>query len=130
MPRSEKEKLGRWLLSANLTAQAVSFLNQRVDRLGEEENEAQEHLWELEDEINSIQVKSYNAQEICDQLKEFVSTFPELSDGERKLLIDALIDSVVVKNKEVAVALTPPLCSFGLLSTPIAPRGIEPLFEE
>ena len=32
--RSEKEKLGRWrwLLSANLTAQAVSFLNQRVDQ--------------------------------------------------------------------------------------------------
>ena len=98
-------------------------MNQRVDRLGEEENEAQEYLWELEDEINSIQVKSYNAQEICDQLQEFVSTFPELSDGERKLLIDALIDSVVVKNKEVIVTLRPPLKSFGFLSPSLAPSG-------
>ncbi len=99
-------------------------------RPGEEENEAQEHLWELEDEINSIQVKSYNAQEICDQLKEFVSAFPELSDGERKLLIDSLIMEVAVKNKEVTVSLRPPLSSFGFLSTLVAPRGIEPLFEE
>jgi hypothetical protein len=34
--RSEKEKLSRWLLGANFTSQAVSFLNQQVDRLGEE----------------------------------------------------------------------------------------------
>ena len=128
--RSEKEKLSRWLLSANLTAQAVRFLNQRVDRLGEEENKAQEHLWEIEDEINAIQVKSYNAQEICDQLKQFVSAFPTLSDSERKLLIDSLITKVAVKNKEVTVTLRPPLSSFGFLSTEIAPRGIEPLFEE
>ena len=33
-----------------------------------------------------------------------------------------------VKNKEVAVALTPPLFGLGFLSTPLAPRGIEPLF--
>jgi hypothetical protein len=98
-------------------SKAVSFLNQRVDRLGEEENEAQEHLWQLEDEISSIQVKSYNAQEICDQLKDFVSALPMLSDGERKLLIDSLITEVAVKKREVTVSLRPPLSSFGFLST-------------
>jgi hypothetical protein len=64
----------------------------------------QEHLWEIEDEINAIQPKSYTAQEICDQLKGFVSDFPTLSDGERKLLIDSLITEVALKNKEVTVS--------------------------
>ena len=96
-------------MSADLTSQAVRFLNQQVDRLGEEENKIQEHLWEIEHEINAIQVKSYNAQEICDHLKGFVSAFPTLSDGEWKLLVDSLITEVAVKNKEVIADLTPPL---------------------
>jgi hypothetical protein len=48
--------------------------------------------------------------------------------GERRLLLDSLIAEVVVKNKEVAVILMPPLSGLGFLSTPLAPRGIEPLF--
>ena len=88
---------------------------------------AQEHLREIEDEFNAIQAKSYNAEEICDQPKEFVSAFPTLSDGERALLIDSLTTEVAVKNIIVIVTLRPPLHSFGFLSTEIAPKGLEPI---
>ncbi len=111
--RGEKEKLSRWLQGADLTAQAVGFINSQVDRLSEQEGQAQERLWAVEDEINTVQTLTYNAQEICDQLKDFVSAFPTLSDGERKLLIDSLITEVAVRNKEVTVTLQPPLSSLG-----------------
>ena len=71
---------------------------------------------------------TYNAQEICDQLAELAHTFPVLTDGERKLVVESLISEVVLKHKEVAVILTPPLPGLGFLSTELAPRGIEPLF--
>ena len=128
--RIKKEKLSSWLLERDLTNQAVSFLNTQVDELLEKESKLQEQLWPLEDEINTVLVKNYNSQEICDQLKEFVHSFPRLGEGERKLLIESLIAKVLVKNKEVIVTLRPPLQSFGFISTSIAPRGIEPLFEE
>ena len=121
--RSEKEKLSRWLLGAGLTAQAVAFVNGQVDRLSEEESRVQEHLWAVEDEIRGIQAMTYSAEAICDRLAEVVEAFPTLTDGERRLLLDSLIAEVVVKNKEVAVVLTPPLSGLGFLSTPLAPRG-------
>jgi hypothetical protein len=37
-----------------------------------------------------------------------------------------LIAEVVVKNKEVAVILTPPLASLGFLPTPLAPKREKP----
>jgi site-specific DNA recombinase len=126
--RSEKEKLSRWLLGAGLTAQAVAFVNGQVDRLSEQESRVQERLWAVEDEIRGIQAMTYSAEAICDRLAEIVGAFPTLTDGERRLLIDSLIVEVVLKHKEVVVTLTPPLASFGLLSTGLAPRGIEPLF--
>ena len=66
-----------------------------------------------------------NAQEICDQLAEFVRAFPALSEGERKLVVDSLIREVALKHQEVAVVLTPPLSGLGFVSTELAPRGIE-----
>ena len=121
--RSEKEKLSKWLLGTGLSAQAVTFINAQVDRLSEQETRIQERLWAVEDEINGIKTVIYNAQEICDQLAEFARAFPELSQGERKLVVDSLIAEVVLKHTEVAVALTPPLSGFGFLSTSLAPRG-------
>ena len=121
--RSEKEKLSRWLLGAGLTAQAIAFVNSQVDRLSEQESRVQERLWATEDEIRSVQATTYSAEAICDRLAEVVGAFPTLTDGERRLLLDSLIAEVVVKNKEVAVALTPPLSGLGFLSTPLAPRG-------
>ncbi len=70
----------------------------------------------------------HNAQEVYDQLAEFVRAFPSLTEGERKLVVDSLIIEVALKHKVVAVILTPPLSGLGFLSTPLAPRGIEPLF--
>jgi hypothetical protein len=59
-----------------------------------------------------------------------VGVFLLLSDSERKLVVDSLITEVVLKHKEVTVALTPPLAGLGFLSPSLAPRGIEPLFGE
>ena len=111
--RSEKEKLSRWLLGAGLSAQAIAFVNGQVDRLSEQESRVQERLWAVEDEIRGIQATTYSAEAICDRLAEVVEAFPTLTDGERRLLLDSLIAEVVVKNKEVAVALTPPLSVSG-----------------
>lgn len=85
--------------------------------MSEQEGQVQERLWALEDEINTLQTTTCNAQEICERLGEFVTSFSNLTDGERKLLIDSLIlEVVVVKNEEVAVSVTPLLAGWGLLS--------------
>jgi len=56
-----------------------------------------------------------------------VRSFPSLEDGEKKLLIDSLVEAVEIrKNKRVTAALRPPFASFGYLSPALAPRGIEP----
>jgi hypothetical protein len=61
-----------------------------VHRLPEQEGQVQEILWALENEIASLQILTYNAQEICAQLDEFVCFFPTRTDGERRLVVDAL----------------------------------------
>jgi len=128
--RSEKEKLSRWLRGVGLTAQAVAFVNGQVDLLSEQESRIQERLWAVEDEIRGIQALTYNAEAICDRLAEMVEAFPTLTDGERRLLVDSLIAEVVVKNKEVAAALTPPLRSLGFPYPSLAPRGEKPKARE
>jgi len=93
-----------------------------VCRLSEQEGQVQERLWGLEDEIATLQTLTYNAQEICDRLTEFMRTFPTLMDCERKLLDDSLITEVALKHKEVAVCLTPPLVGLGFVSPELAPK--------
>ncbi len=126
----EKEKLSRWLRGSELTAQAARFVNAQIDELCEQETGLQEQQWALEDQINELRKESYNAEAIASQLKEFVQSFPQLQPGERKLLVDALIERVEIgPNKRVVAALRPPSC-FGYFSPSLAPRGIEPLFGE
>ena len=125
----EKQKLSRWLRENELSAQAARFVNAQIDELCEQETRLQEQQWTLEDQINELQKESYNAEVIAGQLTEFVRSFPQLQAGERKLLVDALIEGVEVgANKRVVAALRPPSC-FGYLSPMLAPRGIEPLFD-
>jgi hypothetical protein len=128
----EKEKLSKWLLKNDLTPQAVNYVNAQVDEYSEKEKDLQEQLWEIEDEINSIQIENYNVQGLCDYLKGFVKAFTDdLDFGERKLLIGSLVNKVVIgTNKKVTVALQPPLHSLGFLSPSLALRGVEPRFEE
>ena len=125
----EKQKLSRWLRGNELTSQAARFVNAQIDELCEQETRLQEQQWALEDQINELQKDSYNAEAITSQLKEFVRNFPQLQAGERKLLVDALIERVEIgQNKRVVASLRPPLASFGYFSPSLAPRGIEPLF--
>jgi site-specific DNA recombinase len=122
----EKQKLSRWLRGSELTPQAARFVNAQIDELCEQETRLQEQQWTLEDQINELQKDSYNAEAISNQFKEFVQNFPQLQAGERKLLVDALIERAEIgKNKKVVASLRPPLVCFGYLSPSLAPRGIE-----
>ena len=128
----EKERLSRWLLKNDPTAEAISYLNSKVDEFSEKERDLQEGLWKIEDEIGTIELMNYNAEGVCDYLKNFGKAFTDdLDFGERKLLIESLVQKVVIgKNKKVTVTLQPPLRSLGFNTPSLALRGIEPRFEE
>ncbi|MBA7637631.1 hypothetical protein ES703_45277 [subsurface metagenome] len=118
----EKTKLSRWLLKNDLTPQAVNYLNAQVDEYSEKEKDLQEQLWNIEDEMNTIKLMNYNAEGTSDFLKNFVKSFDELDFGERKLLIESLVQKVVIdKNKKMTVTLQPPLQSLGF-NTPLLAR--------
>ena len=128
--KKEREKLTRWVLSSTPTPQGVGYLNSEVDRLAEAEGAAQERLWTLEDQINGLELATYNAQGVCERMASVLQEFPNLDAGERRLWAQCWIADVAVKNKEVAAILTPPLPAVGFTTTSPAPRGIEPLFED
>lgn len=74
-----------------------------------------------------MQKQTYDAETIADQLKEFVHNFPQLQAGERKLLIDSLVEQVEIgKNKRVILTMRSPFV-FGSLSPSLAPRNIKVL---
>ncbi len=57
-----------------------------------------------------------------------MANFPGLDQGERKLLIESLVEQVEIgQKKRVTASLQPPF-AFGFFSPELAPRGIEPLF--
>jgi len=55
------------------------------------------------------------------QLRDFVQNFPRLQAGERKLLVEALIERVEIGKKRVVALLRPPL-TFGYFSPSLAPK--------
>ena len=64
---------------------------------------------------------------VGDFLKDFVKSFDELDFGERKLLIESLVQNVVIgKNKKVTVTLQPPLNSLGFNTPHISATGPTP----
>jgi site-specific DNA recombinase len=121
----EKERLSRWLLKNAPSPEAVRYLNSRVDEFSEREKNLQEELWRIEDEINTIHLTNYNARGIGDYLRDFIKAFTtDLDSGERKLLIESLVNKVKIGgNKKVTFTLQPPLKSLGFLSPSLALRG-------
>ncbi|HET6487944.1 MAG TPA: hypothetical protein VFH83_16070, partial [Spirochaetia bacterium] len=125
---AERKRLSRWLLRTEPTAQAVAFVNAQIEAVSEKETRLQESQWAIEDQINELQKQTYDAETISTQLKDFVANFPGLDQGERKLLVESLVEGVEIgRNKRVAASLRPPF-AFGFFSPDLAPRGIEPLF--
>jgi hypothetical protein len=103
-------------LDTELTSQAVRFINTQIEQLTDKETPVQEEQWTLEDQINDLQKQTYNATAIAYQLKEFVQNFPQLQAGERKLLVDALIERLYIrKNKRVILFVRSPF-AFGFFS--------------
>ena len=124
----EQQKLSRWLLGTQPTPQAVNFVNAQIEVVSEKETRLQEKQWAIEDQINELQKQTYDAETISGQLKDFVANFPGLDQGERKLLVESLVEAVEIgQNKRVAATLQPP-SALGSLTPELAPRGIEPLF--
>ena len=80
----------------------------------------------------SSQKQTYNAEAISDQLKEFVAATSRSLDARRAEAPRGFPGSSgwrSGKTKGWPLALRPPF-AFGFLSPALAPRGIEPLFEE
>jgi hypothetical protein len=128
--QKEREKLTRWVLSSTPTPQGMGYLNSEVDRLAEAEGVAQERLWTLEDQINGLELATYNAQGVCNRMAAVVQEFPKLDAGERRLWAQCWIEDVTVKNKEVVAILTPPLPGLGFTTTEPAPKGRRPQVPE
>ena len=73
--------------------------------------------------ITDLQKQTYDAEAISNQLKDFVCNFPSLDQGERKLLIESLVEGVEIgQKKRVTASLRPPF-AFGFMSPELAPRG-------
>jgi len=101
------------------------FINAQIEELSEKETRLQEQQWALEDQINELQKQSYDAAGIAGQLKDFVRNFPQLQAGERKLLIDDLIERVEIgQNKRVILTMRSPF-AFGYFSPSLAPRNLK-----
>ncbi len=96
----EKQKLSRWLRGSELTTQAVNFVNAQIDGVSEKETRLQEKQWAIEDQISDLQKQTYDAEAISSQLKDFVANFPSLDQGERKLLIESLVEQVEIGQKK------------------------------
>jgi len=97
--KKEREKLTRWVLSSTPTPQGVGYLNSEVDRLAEAESAAQERLWTLEDQINGLELATYNAQGVCERMASVLQEFPRLDAWERGLWAECWIERVEVKKK-------------------------------
>jgi hypothetical protein len=126
----EKTKLSRWLLGSDLSADAVRYINTQVDAYNEKEQELQTQVWRIEDEIGATELMTFNAEAVSDYLRDFCRTYANLeTPGERKLLMESLVQEVVVgENKKATLTLRPPL--LGFITPSLALRGVEPRFEE
>jgi site-specific DNA recombinase len=120
---AEKQKLSRWLLGTQPTPQTVNFVNAQIDGVSEKETRLQEKQWAIEDQINDLQKQTYDAETISNQLKDFVANFPGLDQGERKLLVESLVEQVEIGQKKRVTAVLRPPFAFGFLSPELAPRG-------
>jgi hypothetical protein len=68
------------------------------------------------------QAHTYGTETIAHQLKDFVTNFPCLDQGRRKLLIESLVmGAKISKNKRGAPSLRPPF-AFGFMCPDLAPR--------
>jgi hypothetical protein len=105
-------------------------VNAQIEGVSEKEIRLQERQWAIEDQINELQKQTYDAETISNQLKDFVANFPGLDQGERKLLVESLVEGVEIgKNKRVAACLRPPF-AFGFFSPDLAPRVGKPQVPE
>ena len=126
----EKQNLSQWLLGAGLTTQSVAFINAQLDERTEKETRLQEQRWGIDDRLTELQTRTYSAQGIADQLRDFVRVFPDLDAGEKVLWMESLVKSVTVgEDNGVAFLLRPPL-ALGYLPTGPAPRGRRPQVPE
>jgi hypothetical protein len=122
----EKTNLSRWLLGNDLSADAVRYINTQVDTYNDKENELLAQVWHIEDEIGAIELMNFNVETVSDYLRDFCRSYAELeTPGERKLLMESLVQRVVIgPNKKAALTLRPPL--LGFITPTLARRGEKP----
>jgi len=123
--KKEKENLVNTILYKNPDKNMMKILNEKSDKIVNEENRLQKEIWRIEDKIQGLQNKNYGVKGISDYLKHFTMVFDELDYGERKLIIESIIEEVRIgKNKRVRFTLIPPYNRFGVSDPFCVPEGI------
>ncbi len=123
--KQEKENLVNIVINRNPDKNMMKILNEKSDKIVNEENKLQKELWRIDDKIQDIQNKNYGVKGISDYLRHFTMVFDELDFGERKLIIESIIEEVKIeKNKRVRFTLIPPYNTFGVSDPFCVPEGI------
>lgn len=122
--QKEKGKLAEAIIHQNPSGNTMKILNQQSDKIVEKEELVQKELWKMEDKIQMLQSRNYGVKGISDFLKNFSVTFEGMEFGERKLLIESLIEEVVIgENKTVSFTLIPPLTPVGKQKEGFLPKN-------
>ena len=120
----ERESLYDWVLKNRPTEKGTKFLNQKLDEIDSEENLLKKRLWEIEDKVNGIKTEDLNVEIITNYLETFVNTYDGLELGEKKMLLESLIQRADInKAKNVKLTLQIPLEKFRVFIPDISATG-------
>ena len=123
--KDDKESITNTVIYKNPDKNMMKILNEKSDKIIENEQNLQRELWKIEDKIQELQNKNYGVKGISDYLKNFTVIFDDLDFGERKLIIESLIEEVKIgKGKSVSFTLTPPYTAIGVSNPLCVPKGI------
>lgn len=119
-----KDRLANVIISKNPDKSMVRILNEKSSKLMQEEDEHKKELWHIEGKIKNLQSRNYGVKGISDFLKNFAMAFEGMEPGEKKLMIESLIEEVKIgRNKEISFVFTPPYNSIGFGNPVCVPTG-------
>jgi site-specific DNA recombinase len=120
----ERESLYDWVLKNRPTEKGAKFLNQKLEEIDSEKNLLNKRLWEIEDKVNGIKTEDLNVEIITNYLETFVNTYDGLELGEKKMLLESLIQRADINEaKNAKLTLQIPLEKFRIFIPDISATG-------
>jgi len=119
----DRESLYDWVLKNRPTEKGTKFLNRKLEEIDSEKNLLKKRLWEIEDKVNGIKTEDLNVEIITNYLETFMSTYDGLELGEKKMLLESLIQRADInKAKNVKLTLQIPLEKFRVFIPDLSPK--------